>query len=189
LNAIDLAVSAMVVQDSSAWKFDDLQQRAQAALDHSQTAVERGKARLLMDRIARFQDIQRRNAVIAQTQTTTDRKNFQAGGLSDARPPVGLAQVDTAAAAKWDAVGMLTTVHSPRPNAPAYVLLGRNHEVITFVTPAPGVNLRPWIGRQIGVSGQRGFIQELKSPHVTAMRAAPIDNPSAVATGNSAQRR
>lgn len=189
LNAIDVAVSAMVVQDSSVWKFDDLQQRAQAALDRSQTAVDRGKARLLMDRIARFQDIQRRNAVIAQTQTATDRKNFQAGGVSDVRPPVALAQADSVATAKWDAVGLLTTVHSPRPNAPSYVLLGRNHEVVTFVTPAPGVNLRPWIGRQVGVSGQRGFIQELKSPHVTALRAAPVDNPSAVATGNSAQRR
>ena len=40
-----------------------------------------------------------------------------------------------------------------------------------------------------GVSGQRGFIQELKSPHVTALRAAPVDNPSAVAASAAAQRR
>ena len=167
LNAIDVAVSAMVVEDSSTWKFDDLKRRSQTALEHAQTAVERGKARLLLDRIARFEDIKRRRDDVAGIQTTTDRKNLQMAGVSDVRAPVGLAQVENAA--KWDATGKLTNVVSPRPNAPTYALLNSDREVVAFITPAPGVNLKAMVGRQIGISGQRGYMPELRKPHITAL--------------------
>ena len=86
LNAIDVALSAMVVEDSSTWKFDDLKRRSQTALDHAQTAVQRGKARLLLDRIARFEDIKHRRDDVAGIQSATDRKNLQMAGVSDVPP-------------------------------------------------------------------------------------------------------
>lgn len=187
LNAIDVALSAMVIEDSSTWKFDDLKRRSQTALDHAQTAVERGKARLLLDRIARFEDIKHRRDNVAGIQSATDRKNLQMAGISDVRPPLGLAQVENAA--KWDATGKLTSVVSPRPNAPTYALLNSDREVVAFITPAPGVNLKAMVGRQVGISGQRGYMPELRKPHITALRAMALDNPDAVAAGSGTAMR
>jgi hypothetical protein len=47
-------------------------------------------------------------------------------------------------------------------------------QIITFVTPAPDVNLQPYLGRRIGVSGARGFMAEFNHRHVTAGRVMPV---------------
>jgi SH3 domain-containing protein len=187
IEAIDLALSAMVVEEPSVWKFDDLDRRAETALDHAQTAVERGKARLLLDRLAKFEDIRRRSDSLERIQTDTDRKNGQLASVTDTRPPGGLAQVE--GDGRFDATGKLINVVSQRPNAPPYALLNADHEVLAFVTPGPGVNLRPYIGRQVGVSGQRGFMPELKKPHITALRTTLLDQSEAVAAGRDPIRR
>ncbi len=41
IDAVDLALSSMVVEEPSAWQFDDLEHRAETALDHAQTALRR----------------------------------------------------------------------------------------------------------------------------------------------------
>ena len=74
------------------------------------------------------------------------------------------------------------------PTRPTYALVNADREVIAFITAAPGVNLKPLIGRQIGVSGQRGFMPEFKKPHITALRFEPLDSPPAIASGAGAAR-
>ncbi|HKD35207.1 MAG TPA: hypothetical protein VKB78_00360, partial [Pirellulales bacterium] len=188
IDSIDLALSSMVVEEPTVWKFDDLDRRAEKALDRAQTAVERGKARLLLDRIAKFEDIKRRLDTVDQVQGATDRKNNQLVNLADARPPAGLAEVE--GSERFDATGRLINVVSQRPNAPPYAIVNSDRVVIAFVTPAPGVNLRPFMGRQVGVTGQRGFIPELGKPHVTAQRVVPIEqSPTAVAASHAVPRR
>ncbi len=66
LERIELDLSAMVIEEPTAWSFDSLRQRTNQLLDEAQTAVERGRARLLANKIARFDDIkQRQDAVLA----------------------------------------------------------------------------------------------------------------------------
>ena len=43
IDSINLAVSAMVVEEPTVWSFDDLDKRAEAALDHAQYAVHAGR--------------------------------------------------------------------------------------------------------------------------------------------------
>ena len=160
----------MVVHEPSAWKFDDLDRRAETALSHAQTALERGKARLLLDRIAKFEDIKRRSDTIRQVETATDRRNSRLVNLSDAQPPTGLGPIE--GTERFDASGRLINVVSQRPNAPPYAIVNADRVVVAFITPAPGVNLRPYMGKQVGISGQRGFIPELNKPHVTAACAS-----------------
>jgi Bacterial SH3 domain len=188
IDSIDLALSSMVVEEPTVWKFDDLDRRAEKALDRAQTAVERGRARLLLDRIAKFEDIKRRADTVQQVQASTDRRNSQTVNVADTRPPSGLAQVE--GNDRFDASGRLINVVSQRPNAPPYALVNADRVVMAFITPAPGVNLRPFINQQIGVSGQRGFIPELNKPHITALRVSALDqSPSAIATSRDPLRR
>jgi hypothetical protein len=74
----------------------------------------------------------------------------------------------------YDAVGVLRPVVSRRPGAPQFALVDDQGQVITFVTATPDVNLQPYVGQRIGVTGRRGYIPEFRRPHVTAGRITPL---------------
>ncbi|MDZ4818793.1 MAG: hypothetical protein SGJ20_07455, partial [Planctomycetota bacterium] len=74
---------------------------------------------------------------------------------------------------KFDGIGKLMRVKSQRPNAPKYALVNEENDVVSFVSPAPGVNLQAYEGRYVTVTGQRGFLPELKKGHITAQRVSP----------------
>ena len=47
--------------------------------------------------------------------------------------------------------------------------------MISFVTPALGVNLRPFVDKYIGVNGQRGYLTELQRQHISVQRVTVLD--------------
>jgi len=89
-----------------------------------------------------------------------------------AAPPAGdLAAND----AKYDAVGTLKPVVSKRAQAPRFALVDDHGDVVTFVTASPDVNLQSYVGKRIGVLGNRGFMPEYRRAHVTASRVTPLE--------------
>lgn len=186
LIAVDLALSATVVQDMSTWRFDDLERRAERVLDRAQTSDQRSSARQLLDRMAKFEDIKRRSDAIAGIDTRLDGHLLRLTSMTVPRStsplmtnslmPNSSSGVTLAGAtSRYDAVGKLTTVKSLRPNAPPYALLNADREPVAFLTPMPGVDLRPLLGRQIGVTGQRGYMPQFHKTHITVMQAEPVD--------------
>ncbi len=165
LDRIDLALSAMVVQDIPAWSFDDLNLRAETALREAQTTDERGRARVLMSKLARFDDIKRRHEAI------------HARGTVDRQAPARAA-TDPAAAAdmgRYDGIGRLSPVISEKVGGPQYALVDSTNAVVSFITPAPGVNLRPYVDRYVGVNGQRGYLTELQRQHINVQRVTVLE--------------
>ncbi len=75
----------------------------------------------------------------------------------------------------YDATGLLKPVVSQRHKAPQYALVDEQGKVVSFVTPTPELDLKPYLGRRIGVHGQRGYMPEYRRAHVTAGRVTPID--------------
>ena len=75
----------------------------------------------------------------------------------------------------YDAVGKLKPVVSKREQAPPYALVNDKGDVVSFVTPTPDLNLQPYVGRHIGIHGNRGFMPEYRKAHVTAGRVSPIN--------------
>ena len=47
--------------------------------------------------------------------------------------------------------------------------------MLCYVTAAPGVNLRNYLGREVGVVGSRGYIPEQHAAHIVARHIAPLD--------------
>ena len=60
--------------------------------------------------------------------------------------------------------------------APQYALVDEAGNVRCFVTPAPGVNMQYYLGREIGVTGIRGYIPDRKAQHVTAKHVTPLED-------------
>ncbi len=89
----------------------------------------------------------------------------------EAPPAADLAAAD----AKYDAVGTLKPVVSKRAQAPRFALVDDHGDVVTFVTASPDVNLQAYVGKRIGVLGNRGFMPEYRRAHVTASRVTPLE--------------
>lgn len=172
IRTLDMELSAMVVEEPTVWNFDRLGRQAQLLLDGARTAVERGRARVLLSKIERFADIKRRHdAVLAlgeQAEQTQRR-------LSALEPRAGQAIGAPDAYDQFDAVGQLTQVISSKPGAPRYALVDPRGEVACYLTPSPGVNLRHYLGRQVGVAGTRGYMPEQRATHITARHIRLLD--------------
>ena len=85
-----------------------------------------------------------------------------------------LTRYDESTGPRYDATGLLSQVAPRRDGTPPFVLLDRRGNVVSYVTPAPNINLRPYVDRRIGINGQRGFMPELKKSHITAQRITVI---------------
>jgi len=171
LEQIDLELSAMVAEEPTVWYFDRLQLRAEQLLREAQTAVERGRARILVDKISQFADLKRRHHEVAALREQTDRSNQRWAQLSPMQSPgTTHATVDP----RFDGTGQLTRVTSAKPGAPQFVLLDEQGQPACYVTPSPGLNLRYYVGQQVGVNGTAGYIPEQRARHIMASHVQPI---------------
>ncbi len=176
LENIELELSVMVIEDPTTWSFDELVVRTNVLLDQARTAVERGRARLLANRIARFEDIKRRQEEVLAMRERTDRQSRMWAGLrpkdEHGERPRAVVETD----GRFDGVGRLARVDSPKLGAPRYALMSESNEVLCYVTPVPGVNLHDYLGQRVGVNGARGYIPEQHAGHVMARHVTPLDD-------------
>lgn len=171
LEELDLELSAMVSQDTVAWDFLQLHERAEAALSRAETAVDRGRARLLLAKIERFDDIRRRYVATLDVRTQAEWRNRELASRSavaSRRPYSG--------DPRYDGTGKLAQVVSSKVGTPRYALLDPTGEVRYYITPAPGVNLRNYLGQDVGVTGTLGFLPDQQRQHVTARRIVPLSD-------------
>jgi hypothetical protein len=165
LDQIDLELSTMVVEDPSFWELRELRERAETLFNQAGTALEQGRARMLLSKIARFEDIKRRKQALAAVRPELARPD---------QPPMNpLPLVD--ADGRFDAKGQLIRVPDPKPGGPQYAILDASGNIRCYVSPAPGVNLRSYVGRQVGITGIRGYMPEQRATHVMARHVSVLD--------------
>ena len=163
---IDLTLSKIVAEDPGLWQLAELRREAEHYLNHAETSIDRSDARMVLDRIARFEAVQQSYRAAPVEPQLSNRNSPQAEAVR-----IPSSDVRTSSPV-FDAVGRLAPVVSRRPGAPNYALVTAGNEVKYFVTPAPGLNLQPYVGQTVGVQGQRGFLPELNKPHVMASRVS-----------------
>ncbi|HCK55872.1 MAG TPA: hypothetical protein DIC23_21875 [Planctomycetaceae bacterium] len=49
------------------------------------------------------------------------------------------------------------------PRLPSFVLVAPDGRLLTFLRPAPGINLASWVNRSVGLTGPRGFQPDLQA--------------------------
>jgi uncharacterized protein YgiM (DUF1202 family) len=173
LDRIDLELSMTVVEEPSAWSFDAMRIRGESLLDRADTAADRGKGRLLLNKIARFEDIkQRYDTVTAMREQTAVSNRFLAGLQRTMEKAAAIADPD----GQFDGVGQLQPVFAQKLGAPRYALVDETGNVRYYVTPAPGVNLQNYVGRQVGITGTRGYMPEQRTQHITARHISSLES-------------
>ena len=161
-----------MVEEPTVWQFGELRERSEALLNQAETAVDRGRARLLLGKIARFEDMKQRYDHINAMHDEIDRMDRQLARVGP-RPRGVAPQFDTDG--RYDGVGKLSRVSPSRIGAPQYALLDDYGRVRCYVTPEPGMNLRYYLGRQVGINGTRGYVPEQQASHLMAQHIDVID--------------
>jgi hypothetical protein len=114
-----------------------------------------------------------RHGVSAAPQVKRTSWQEEIADALDGEQPVGTS-VDRLAAeqadAAFDAEGWLMPVHSTRRAAPPFALLDDDGRVICYVQPSPGLNLRRYTKRHVGLMGNRQYTSELHANLLTATR-------------------
>jgi len=164
LERIELDLSLMVAQDKSLWDLGSIKARVQELVERGADPASRGRARLVLDKVEQFEQ------AFAVQNYGPVRKPTAATGNS---PPAASALADP----HYDAQGWLKPVVSrqgAKPIAP-FAVVDQEGQPLCFVTPTPGVNVNRYLNKQVGVYGRRGYLEELKKPHVTAERIIDLD--------------
>ena len=182
---LNLDLGMLVSRPMEQWNLDDLRVRIAKISDAAAGTRWADSARELARRVRDFDDLQRRYRRMLEHDFSNVR---------DARPGVSAAprlldskdgdstdsaagdQVDPVAAFEvyrpndFDAEGWLVPVHSTKRIAPPFAVLDDDGRVRCYVSPLPGLNLRRYQRKYVGLYGQRRFVKSLRAPHVTAER-------------------
>ena len=167
-----MALSVMVAEEPTVWSFTGLRPRAEALFGRAETAIQRGHARLILGRIAKFEKVKQGYQDFAEISAETDRRNRQLESVRRLRQ--GAAR-GSEIAWRFDGVGRLTRVISPRVGAPRYALVDSTGGVSYYITPAPGLRLQTYLGRRVGVNGSLGQAATGSGKHLTAQRVTVLE--------------
>ncbi len=197
---LEIRLSQAVVKTPEQWELTPLEAAANTLLANTKTPPVRAQLREVLDRITRFQEVQKRytNPNVQAVQqdpfdateplestapsdkgltglSSTVRDRARKDLASNSQSSSENSQNASRTKPRFDAAGVLKPVVSKREQAPKYALVDEQGKVVSFVTPTPDLNLSPYVGRRIGVHGTRGFMPEFRRAHVTAGRATPLE--------------
>ncbi|QDU31037.1 hypothetical protein ETAA8_61900 [Anatilimnocola aggregata] len=156
LTQLDLELSLRIAQPRETWNLEPIRVQAQKIVDGGQTPQERGQARLLLEKIRKFEETfdLPNDPLIAATR----------GGAA------------SAADARYDGVGMLQPVISRdgQTKIAPYAIVDADGNPVAFVTPGPGMNLRRYENKPVGIYGKRGMVEAIRKPHLVAERVIDL---------------
>lgn len=95
-------------------------------------------------------------------------------GEREASTPVTSPAATAQQSDRYDAAGRLVSIPTSRQGEPSYAIVDERNIVRQYVSPAPRVNLQPYVGRTVGITGVAGPSPDAR-PHVMAKRIDVLD--------------
>jgi hypothetical protein len=159
------------------WSLQPIYDRAKHFVEHGSTPIERGQARLIIERIEEFAELARRGGYSAMNQTISL--------ASSTASTIGQSQVISAASNGinnplsanpiYDATGWLVPVYAASPGQPAHALTDASGKITAYITALPGMNLDRYHNQAVGITGLRGYLPQLQAGHVEAQRIVRLE--------------
>jgi uncharacterized protein YgiM (DUF1202 family) len=162
LDEIEIDLSLMLAKDRSQWDLAAIRRRVETLVEGGADPVSRGRARLVLEKIKQFEDAfgtgGRGSAVVG-----ADKSLPASTSLADPR---------------YDAQGWLKPVVSKKSDKPVapFAVVDADGKPVCFISPSPGLNLNRYLNKQVGLYGRRGYLEELKKPHLVAERVIELDS-------------
>lgn len=192
-----LELSEVVSQPTESWELGRLRARCVDWIDSGDSAIVRGEARLLLERIERFEDLRIKtlqslqnngypnsfgDRMLASQPVFSPKPNTSnnaqpavvpASAVRDVSSNTGpfANPVDSGAG---DASGWLVQVHAAVPGQPEYALTDDAGNVITYVRSNASLNLRRYLQQPVMIQGVRGYIPALAAKQIVAERVVRL---------------
>jgi hypothetical protein len=183
ISQLQLSLSEAVTQPMQTWSLQPIYDSARYYVEHGTSAVERGQARLLMERIEEFSELAARSGYLALNRSSLGNNG------SSATSPVMLASTSSSSSggvvssdferavggnSSYDATGWLVPVIAANAGQPSHALTDDAGRIQAYVTPAPGLNLNRYLNQAVGITGLRGYLPQLQAGHVQASRVVRL---------------
>ena len=168
LDQIEVDLSTMLARDQSEWNFSSLRQRVESLVESGTDPAARGRARLTLEKIEQFEN------TFHSTAATVARGSGASPGSAADKSAANNSLADP----RYDSQGWLKPVVSRKGDKPAapYAVVDSDGQPVMFVSPSPGLNLNRYLNKQVGLYGRRGYLEELKRPHIVAERVIELDS-------------
>jgi len=185
-------LTQQVASPTELWDFSPLRNQAIAWVENGSTAMIRGEARLLMERIERFESLRRRTLSLTQDASMIAQRSIGNAAIGAVQQATSLAPVgggnaftngNTVANAvatagtpnitgttEGDASGWLVQVHTSIKGQPEFALTDDAGKVITYIHSTSSINLRRYLQQPVTVYGTRGYIPNLAAKQILAER-------------------
>lgn len=177
-------LSKIVSQPTERWDLDRLRRRCEDWIERGESSIVRGEARLLMERVERFDSLRTRTlgSMIDPSRLASSpipSNVTMASAVSAVPSTVASGPVQTAAhvsgapgvggaSGPGDASGWLVQVHGSLPGQPEYALTDDLGNVVTYVQSTAALNLRRYLQQPVVIRGQRGYIPSLAARQIVA---------------------
>jgi hypothetical protein len=170
---LQLALNNTVASSNGPWNLAPLAERAKYLIEHGPTALDRGQARLLLERIDAFQNVSVRTQQFSGT-APSQSSPVQSTSYSAATQNRTQPNSPQSAAATYEATGWLVPVHAAGPDQPTHALTNDTGDVVAYVSPIAGLNLDRYRNQAVGINGLRGYLPQLQAAHIQAQRVSRI---------------
>lgn len=184
---IELALAETVSREHDDRELDRLRQDADSLLDSLTSEQARRQVKGLLRRIGRFEEIHERARSIADDRDGSGGGDFDDNAsersLADRRKTRSTTRDfeseiansrSVHVAPRYEERGVLEEVGESEVGSPRFALVDEEGEITSYLTPAPGVDLTRYVGREVGVSGTRGYLPDRQAHHVVARQVTRL---------------
>lgn len=173
VSELQLALNNTVASSNGPWNLAPLAERARYLIEHGPTAIDRGQARLLLERIDAFQNVSARTQQISSP-APIQTNPVQSTSFNAATQNYSLPSSPQPGVANYDATGWLVPVHAAGPDQPTHALTNDSGDVVAYVSPIAGLNLDRYRNQAVGINGLRGYLPQLQAAHIQAQRVSRV---------------
>jgi uncharacterized protein YgiM (DUF1202 family) len=184
-------LTQQVASPTESWNLSPLRNQAAAWVENGPTAMVRGEARLLMERIERFESLRQRTLGMAQDTSNIAQQAIRDQSMRLANAAAQGTGVITASATQslgtpnaippteappteGDASGWLVQVHTSNPGQPQFALTDDAGNVIAYVQSTASLNLRRYLQQPVTIHGIRGYLPGLAAKQIVAERVVRV---------------
>ena len=181
LKTLDKSFGRIVGDPPNGWSFKQLEADYQKLMQSTNIPGFRTLVRRRLAAITRYRQYQKTIQEVQTLAKTTNRRDAairQAGHQvvrpapaqpQPAQPQPAPSRPTTSAgprpqtAPQFSGAGIVRPIATGHPRLPSFVLVAPDGRLLTFLRPAPGINLASWVNRSVGLTGPRGFQPDLQA--------------------------